>query len=56
MRSLGVVALANKLKGQPKKIGGSIWRKLSWKAKLLVPLAALASLIYGIELLADSFM
>lgn len=49
------MAIAGKLKGQPKKIGGSIWRKLSWKAKLLVPLAVLASLIYGAELVAGLF-
>lgn len=35
-----------KLSKQPKKIVGSIWRKLSWKAKLLVPVAVLGALVY----------
>ncbi|WP_417503255.1 hypothetical protein [Microbacterium sp.] len=46
----------SKLSQKPKRIGGSIWRKLSRKAKLLVPVAVLGALVWIVGDLVAEFL
>ncbi len=58
MRSgeFGQVVRVSKLSQKPKRIGGSIWRKLSRKAKLLVPVAVLGALVWIVGDLVAEFL
>lgn len=37
-----------KLRQQARRAGGFFWRKLPWHGKLILPLAALALLLYAL--------
>lgn len=54
--SEGVMAMAGKLKAQPKKVGGWFYRKLPWYGKLLVPVVVLVAILYAVEWVAGLFI
>ena len=54
--SEGLMAMAGKLKAQPKKVGGWFYRKLPWYGKILVPVVVLVAILYAVEWVAGLFV
>jgi hypothetical protein len=50
------MAMAGKLKAQPKKVGGWFYRKLPWYGKVLVPVVVLVAILYAVEWVAGLFV
>lgn len=44
--------MANKLKGSAKKVGRSLYMRLPWHTKLLVPVVVITALLFGVEWVA----